>query len=303
MPVAPLIIAGAALGAIGGAVSNRDRIGDTKDALKLLRGRKGRAGKSLELTSQILQGNLTLGAMGATDSSKESSVAAFRAKAEGETYLGQSGLSGGTPFYQLDKSILENQQSILRADRANRVQLGVQELQGEMQIDSLRGQISELDMQIDDTRESLDYYNSAAGWIMSGLTGAMSGAGLGASIEEMGVKALGVDPETGNANWGSIIDPIKGKISSLFHGGYPVADLSRYDGGLTGLGVSSVMAQSPIPLQDRAGVLARAPGASSGSFGNYSFDLNNPSGGNGLDILDFGVGKNSKYSASLRWPL
>lgn len=184
---------GAAAGTAGGILSNNERIRQAKEQRKLLRIQQRANKRNLRGAADILEGNMTLGALSATNQSEEAAVEAFQNKSQMEASAGASGISSGTPFFALDKYIVDSASKLREMNSALRTQLGIQERQGELQIAGLRDQIEVTGIQLKNADRAVRYASSPFAAIVSGLTGALSGAAAGNRIEAMRVGMFGVE--------------------------------------------------------------------------------------------------------------
>jgi len=192
----PLVIGGMIAGGIAGILSNEDRIEEQRRQKRIIDLQNKNLKRKLYATSAILSGEMTIGAMQATRESKQSAIEAYRAGSESEANLGKSGIKGGTPYYMVEKSILENKAALLeQADIVNK-KFGLETMQGAMTINDIRDAMAINKEQQDQINERLGYLSSPFSFMVSAATGVFSGASIGANIQEFGVKV------SGNAQWG-----------------------------------------------------------------------------------------------------
>jgi hypothetical protein len=194
----PLILIGAGLGIAQGIGANEQRKQEAEDQKKLIDMQQASNRRRLQSTSSILTGNLTIGAMQATQSSKAAAIEAFKADSQGQAAVGASGLSGGSGFYALDRQVADNRNALIDQNKMLQTQINTQELSGGAQIAGIQDQIAITGEQQSQMQEQLDYLSSPMAFILSAASGALSGASMGQSVTQMGVSL------TGNANFGQV---------------------------------------------------------------------------------------------------
>lgn len=145
----------------------------------------------------ILEGQLTIGAMQNTANSREAAIAKAQGEASQRVALGQSGMSGGTPFYKLDQDIRDNtvkMSEMLYGQNVNFQgmveQAKLQEGQGNMQLQQAIWGLQAAD-------KELDYLSSPAAMILSAGTGALSGMSMMNSLNTAVVNMTGGTLEEG----------------------------------------------------------------------------------------------------------
>jgi len=187
-----LMLAGAGLGAAGGYAANEERVRQSKRKLGLLELAGYNNEKSKEAAAKLLEGQLTLSSLEASSQNEADSLAVGEAKGALEANAGASGLTGGTPFFQLASVAARSMRSAQKAAMARDLSLRGQVAQGAMTIDEYRARGEELSYQTRDALESDRYLDSGISWLLAMGTGALSGAATAAqmstTLEGMGVN-------------------------------------------------------------------------------------------------------------------
>lgn len=187
-----MILAGAGLGAVGGYRANEERVRQAKRKLSLLElsGYNNERGK--EASAKILAGQVSLSSLEASSQNEADALAVGEAKGALEANAGASGLTGGTPFFQLASVAARSMRSAQKAASARDLALQGQVAQGAMTIDEYRMRGQELAYQVEDAVQSERYLDSPLAFALAMGTGALSGATTAAQIsttlEGMGVN-------------------------------------------------------------------------------------------------------------------
>lgn len=166
----------------------------------------------------ILEGQLTVGAMQNTANSREAAIAKAQGEASQRVALGQSGMSGGTPFYKLDQDIRDNtvkMSEMLYGQNVNFQgmveQAKLQEGQGNMQLQQAIWGLQAAD-------KELDYLSSPAAMILSAGTGALSGMSMMNSLNTAVVNMTG----------GTLEEGISGLFGGKARSSQPSVPANRY---------------------------------------------------------------------------
>ena len=136
----------------------------------------------------ILEGNLSIGAMQSTAQNREAAKAEFQKNAMSEARLGVSGTSGGTPFYKLDAEIFESERKLSEIAMAGRIQNNQNLLQAISSMGEGNMELQNAVWNLQDATMAKDYAESPFAMVMGGLTGAVSGASMGANVASMGYE-------------------------------------------------------------------------------------------------------------------
>jgi len=148
--------------------------------------------KRARAEESILENNLTIGAMDNTANNRDSAIAEFQSRSMQEAQAGVSGVTSGTPFYKIDSDAILNRQKL--DELSTRGRLGVEGIG--LQLDATKtanqAAIQQSVWQAQDALASSEYANSSFAYIMGGLTGALSGAAMGANISTLTKDVFGV---------------------------------------------------------------------------------------------------------------
>jgi len=148
--------------------------------------------KRARAEESILENNLTIGAMDNTANNRDSAIAEFQSRSMQEAQAGVSGVTSGTPFYKIDSDAILNRQKL--DELSTRGRLGVEGIG--LQLDATKtanqAAIQQSVWQAQDALASSEYANSPFAYIMGGLTGALSGAAMGANISTLTKDAFDV---------------------------------------------------------------------------------------------------------------
>jgi len=187
-----MILAGAGLGAAGGYSANQERVRQAKRKLSLLELSGYNMEKEKEASAKILEGQVSLSSLEASSQNEADALAVGEAKGALEANAGTSGLTGGTPFFQLASVAARSMRSAQKAASARELALRGQVAQGAMTIDEYRMRGQELAYQVEDAVQSERYLDSPLAFALAMGTGALSGAATAAqmstTLEGMGVN-------------------------------------------------------------------------------------------------------------------
>lgn len=210
-------IVGAGYGLSQAGERDRQAYRDSWRADLMYRSTKKRA----QAEEAVLQNNLTIGAMDNTATNRDSAVAEYQNRSAQIAQAGVSGATSGTPFYRIDADAIQNRQRLSEIEDRGRMGLEGQALNLEATRLSNQVQIDVAQQNMVDSAESAAYASSPFAYIMGGLTGALSGASVGAGISTATKDILGgtVDELVGDglSAIGAKIDEVKafGEASNL----------------------------------------------------------------------------------------
>lgn len=190
MPL-PLILAAAALGALGGGVANSTRGQNAEWNVAKQKWLAEQSKKNMERTRAIANGQLTMGALQTTAQEKDNAMAAFKAKSVGEVAAAASGAKGGTPFYLLEQNIRDNLDRVNNASILGRFQMGQAALQAGGSLTQGKVQEAQSMWALGEAEGELNYLASPLAGGVSMATGAFEGASLAAGLEGLYTKATG----------------------------------------------------------------------------------------------------------------
>ena len=204
-----LILAGAGLGAAGGYDANEERKRQSRRKLSLLELEGYNNERSKEAAAKLLEGQITLSSLEASSQNEADALAVGEAKGALEANAGASGLTGGTPFFQLASVAARSMRSAQKAAGARDMSLRGQVAQGAMTIDEYRMKGQELSYQVQDAIETNRYLEGGLAAALAMGTGALSGASAAANmattLEGMGVNMDAVlFPGAGSPSIGSV---------------------------------------------------------------------------------------------------
>ena len=192
-----LMLIGAGLGAAGGYSAQEERIRQSKRKLGLLELSGYNNGKAKEAAAKLLKGQVSISSLEASSQAESDALAVGEAKGAMEANAGASGLTGGTPFFQLASVASRSMRSAQKAASARALSLEGQLAQGAMTIDEYRMRGEELSYQTQDALETNRYLDSGFAWAMALGTGALSGAAAAnrasTTLEGLGVN-MDADP-------------------------------------------------------------------------------------------------------------
>ena len=133
-----LMLIGAGLGAAGGYSAQEERIRQSKRKLGLLELSGYNNGKAKEAAAKLLKGQVSISSLEASSQAESDALAVGEAKGAMEANAGASGLTGGTPFFQLASVASRSMRSAQKAASARALSLEGQLAQGAMTIDEYR---------------------------------------------------------------------------------------------------------------------------------------------------------------------
>jgi len=148
--------------------------------------------KAKERNRSILEGQLTIGAMQNTAQSREAAIQVAQEEGMREVALGQSGMSGGTPFYSLDSEIQQNVQRLSDLSYMQNADLSGRIAQANNQLDGSDMRMQEAIWGMQDANEQMAYLDSDVAAALSMGTGALAGMSMANNVMEMGTK-MGMD--------------------------------------------------------------------------------------------------------------
>jgi hypothetical protein len=187
-----LMIAGAAAGGAGGFVSNEQRKADARKALQKQRIRDRQNEVAKLAYSEILKGNLTVGALQASGANEADAAKVAENIGTMEQNAGNSGLKGGTPFFQLGSYAAKALRKADELGAARVLELKGQELQGKNTIDQYRQAGTEIGYDTEAAAKAYGYFNSPVAAFMSVATGALAGASFANKVSTT-LTGMGVD--------------------------------------------------------------------------------------------------------------
>lgn len=189
-PVGTLI--GAGLGAGLGLYQNIQRRQDSERDYIRANLMYEQAVKEKKANRSILEGQLTIGAMQNTANSRESAIQVAQNKAAQQVALGQSGMSGGTPFYALDSQVQQDTQKLAEIMTMQRTQFSGQVAQANAQLGSMDMNVQNAMWQLQDVTEQMNYLESPLAAALSMGTGMLAGATTANNLINMGTQ-MGMD--------------------------------------------------------------------------------------------------------------
>jgi len=209
--------------------------------------KKNRAEQSL------LENNLTIGAMDNTANNRDSSIAEYQNRSMQEAQAGVSGVSSGTPFFNIDAEAIANRKKLdeIRISGAFGLDTGVKQLNASLASSNAGMQDALFNLQ--DIGSQSAYASSPFAYIMGGLTGALSGAAMGNQISTLTKDVFGVTVDEAFGGLGVTVDEAFGGLVAYNEamdlaktGGIPldtaqrkVSDTALSGGGRTYTGTSS----------------------------------------------------------------
>ena len=186
-----LMIAGAVAGATGGGIANKKRI-DAAEAQDVIAKRRLEASRRAKAAyAKILEGDMTVGALEATATSRQAAEAAFQERSKGEAAAGTSGVTAGTPIYQLGKFAADAQDKLAEVNTQLGLKIQGMRAQGEANMGSYDDQRMEIEAGVGAIAKEMNYLNGPLAWALSvgsgAIAGAQVGANIGTSLEKLGV--------------------------------------------------------------------------------------------------------------------
>ena len=239
-----LMLAGAGLGALGGYSAQEERIRQSKRKLGLLELSGFNNEKAKEAAAKLLKGQVSISALEASNQAEADALAVGEAKGALEAQAGASGLTGGTPFFQLASTAARSMRSAQKAADARALSLEGQLRQGAITIDEYRMRGEEMSYQTRDALETDRYLDSTFAWAMAIGTGALSGAAtanrLSTTLEGLGVN-MDADPVADFV----ARQKLKAEMAGNGGGSGDAADMAVEAGSLAPLAPESVGLQAP----------------------------------------------------------
>jgi hypothetical protein len=207
---------GAGAGAYQGIKSAQEKLKEAQHEKDMLQRRWNSGLRNLGATSKILSGQLSLEAMQGTQSSKQGAVEAFKSESVAAAAAGASGLSGGTPFFNIGQQVASNRAILMDQATIIRQGLSNSEAKGAGAIGDIRDMIVDSKYNLDQSVEQLGYLSSTAAFMISAATGALSGASIGHGISTLGVK-MGLGSDFGQVDFSKLFasGPFVGQAGSL----------------------------------------------------------------------------------------
>jgi len=149
----------------------------------------------------ILEGQLTIGAMQNTSQSREAAIQVAQQQGMREASLGQTGMSGGTPFYALDSEIQQNTQKLYEMSQMQNADFAGRVAQANVQLDADDMNLQNAIWGLQDADEQLSYIDSGVAWALSGATGAFAGMTMANNVNTAVTQMTGKDIEGHVGGW------------------------------------------------------------------------------------------------------
>ena len=145
--------------------------------------------KANAVQKDIISGNLSLGAMSLSAQNRNVAMEAAAASGAQANALGYSGLSGGTPFYAMDREIINRQHAVIEQNVASRRQLGNAYQQAVVDFANMDMNRDITAYQTAKIEGESGYASSFWGMALPTMTGAAQGAATASSVMGMGVQS------------------------------------------------------------------------------------------------------------------
>jgi hypothetical protein len=187
-----LMIGGAIAGGVGGGLANKKRLEDQQDELDILALKNKQNYQEQKAAAIGLKNSMENQSIQATQGARKDAIEAFQAESSVSAAAGASGLRGGTPFYKMGQIAAEAAETINENARMRANQLQATRESGAAEIAGIITNGSILDKQMSSSMKSMNYLSSSLGWGQAILTGAVSGAEMGAKLSA-GLESVGVD--------------------------------------------------------------------------------------------------------------
>jgi len=157
--------------------------------------------KAKERNRSILEGQLTISAMQNTAQSREAAIQVAQEEGMREVALGQSGMSGGTPFYSLDSEIQQNVQRLSDLLYMQNADLSGRIAQANNQLDGSDMRMQEAIWGMQDANEQMAYLDSDVATALSMATGAFAGITMANNVNTAITQMTGTDIEGHFSGW------------------------------------------------------------------------------------------------------
>lgn len=220
-----IMIAGALAGGVGGGLANKKRRKDQQAELDILALKNQQNYQEQKAMAVGLKNSVENQTIQATQGARRDAIDAFQATSSLSAAAGASGVRGGTPFYKMGQVAADAAEAMNENARMRANQISSTRESGAAEMAGILTNGSIIDKQTGNAQDSMGYLSSPLGWAQSILTGAISGAEVGAKISA-GLELAGVD--TG------------ADISSLFPKKDSPAEAASKAIGASGMGAAGV---------------------------------------------------------------